>query len=82
MDGFACRVNDELAQYVNVTNKYKTLSLALKLGHSLKKCCAVAICSSIKENDGEKRQSLQDFMYFCDKTWSTEVSSSALSTLT
>ena len=65
-----------------MANKYKTPSLALKLGHSLKKCCAVAICSSIKANDGEKRQSLEDFMYLCDKTWSTEVSSVNLSTLT
>ena len=72
----------ELCGFAQVANKYKTLSLALKLGHSLKKCCAVAICSSIKANDGEKCQSLEDFMYLCDKTWSTEVSSVALSTLT
>ena len=65
-----------------MANKYKTPSLALKLRHSLKKCCTVAICSSIKENDGENCQSLEDFIYLCDKTWSTEVSSVALSTLT
>ena len=71
----------ELCGFAQEENKYKTPSLALKLGHSLKKCCAIAVCSSIKANDAEKRQSLEDFMYLCDKTWSTEVSSAALSTL-
>ena len=72
----------ELCGFVEGTNKYKTPSLALKLGHSLKKCCAIAACSSIKANDVEKRQLLDNFMYLCEKEWSTEVSSAALSTLT
>ena len=50
----AVKAVKELCGFAQVTNKYKTLSLALKLGHSLKKCCTVAICSSIQENDGEK----------------------------
>jgi len=71
----------ELCGFAQVINQYKTPSLALKLGHSLKKCCAVAICSTIKENNDVKRKSLEDFMYLCDKEWSSEISSAAMSTL-
>jgi len=71
----------ELCGFAQLENKYKIPSLALKLGHSLKKCCRIAICISIKKNDDVKRKSLEDFMYLCDKEWSSEVSSAALSTL-
>ena len=50
----AVKAVKELCGFAQVTDKYKTPSLALKLGHSLKKCCTVAICSSIKANDGKK----------------------------
>jgi len=65
----------EQCGFTEEVNRYKTPSLAMKLGHSLKKCCAIGICNSIKENDAAKRQTLEDFMYLCDKEWSTTVSS-------
>jgi hypothetical protein len=67
--------------YADATNKFQTPSLALKLGHSLKKCCAIAVCVSIKEGDRDKRKVCEDFMFLCDREWSTAVSSAALSTL-
>jgi hypothetical protein len=71
-----------LCGYSDDSKKYKNPSLALKLDHSIKKCCTIAICNSVKMGDSEKRTLLEDFMFLCDKEWSIEVSSAALSTLT
>jgi len=69
-----CGYNDE--SYL-----YQIPSLALKIGHSLKKCCAILSCDSIKRGDEERRKFAVDFMYLCEKEWTSEVSSAAVSTL-
>ena len=71
----------KLCGFCEGNNKYQNPSLALKLGHSLKKCCCIVICACLKEGDEERRKTLKNFIYLCDKQWSVEVSSSALSTL-
>ena len=63
-------------------NKYAIPSLALKLGHSMKKCCAASIVRSIKKGDGGRRQELENFAYVLDKEWTSEVSCVAHTTLT
>jgi hypothetical protein len=71
----------QVCGFSNDTNKYAIPSLALKLGHALKKCCAIATCASIKDCDDDKRKASDDFKYLCDKEWTTQVSSAAMSTL-
>ena len=60
----------------------KTSSLALKVGHSLKKCCTILTCDSTEKANEERWKSADDFLYLCDKEWCSEVSSAAHSTLT
>jgi hypothetical protein len=64
------------------TNSYRIPSLALKLGHALKKCCAIEVCSCIKNGNSERKKRVEDFLYLCEKEWTSEVSSAAISTLT
>ena len=71
----------KLCGFCEENNKYQNPSLALKLGHSLKKCGSIVICACLKEGNEERRKTLKNFIYLCDKEWSVEVSSSALSTL-
>jgi hypothetical protein len=70
-----------LCGHTSSLNTFKTPSLALKIGHSLKKCASIAICECIKLNNEERRKQLEAFQYLCKKEWTAEVSSAALSTL-
>jgi hypothetical protein len=63
------------------TNTYNIPSLALKLGHSLKKCCAIEVCCAIQNMKDEGKKMAEDFMYLCEKEWTSEVFSAALTTL-
>jgi len=67
-----------LCGYSEDFNTYKNPSLALKLGQSLKRCCTIAMCNSVKMGDVGKRRLLADFMFLCDKEWSIEVSTLTL----
>lgn len=67
--------------YVGTHQKQIDTQLALKIGHSLKKCCAIEACASIKNADEKTRKDSEDFMYLCDKECVAEVSSAALTTL-
>ena len=71
----------QLCGYSSSSNKYRIPSLALKLGHSLKKCCNIMICNCVKRDDKVKRKQLEAFHFLCEKEWTAEVSSAALSTL-
>ena len=76
------RAVKNLCGFNETSNRYNIPSLALKLGHSLKKCCAILTCAGIKKGDEDQRKSADDFLYLCDKEWTTEISSAALTTLT
>jgi len=76
------RAVKSLCGFSDESKQYNIPSLALKIGHSLKKCCAIIICASIKHCDEQKRKSADDFMYLCEKEWTVEIASAAISTLT
>ena len=61
--------------------KYSTPSLALKLGHSLKKCGRYIRSEALQCQDESLKKRGQDFCDLCEVEWTTQVSSQALSTL-
>lgn len=56
-------------------------SMALKLGHSLRKCIAVEKGSCIRKGDVKGLERLTDLLTLMDLEWSIRVSSNALNTL-
>lgn len=62
-------------------NTYKTPSLALKLGHSIRKCAMIVKSKGIKTEDEDLQRRGKDFDDLCANDWAAAVSSRALSTL-
>jgi hypothetical protein len=56
-------------------------SLALKLGHSVKKCAMIVKADSIITLDDSRRKKVDDFFSLCSLEWNDDVSSTALETL-
>ncbi|XP_056011555.1 uncharacterized protein LOC130051986 isoform X4 [Ostrea edulis] len=71
-----------LCEFNEVTNTYKNPSLALKLGHLLKKCAKVAKSEALINGDVEGGSRADNFLTLCENEWTDEISSSALQTLT
>ena len=67
--------------YEESGNKYNTPSLALKLGHSLKKCAQYTKNHALQAEDGFRKDKADNFHQLCSTDWSGEVSDQALSTL-
>ncbi|XP_023197626.1 uncharacterized protein LOC111610000 isoform X2 [Xiphophorus maculatus] len=63
------------------TNVFKTPSLALKLGHNLKKVANVLECEAMISGDENTIHNVQIFKQICETRWSECVSSHALRTL-
>ncbi|XP_026223685.1 uncharacterized protein LOC113171757 isoform X1 [Anabas testudineus] len=63
------------------TNTYKTPSLALKLGHNLKKVADVLECEAMISGDENNIHNMRVFKQICDTKWSECVSSKALRNL-
>ena len=65
------------------THLYRTPSLALKIGHSLKECCRTEInsCAVLGSSADEMKGRFEQFLHLCDGEWSHEVSSHALRSL-
>lgn len=63
------------------TNTYKTPSLALKLGHNLKKIANIVECEAMISGDENVIRNVQVFKQICDTKWSECVSSQALRNL-
>ena len=61
--------------------RYKIPSLALKLGHGLKKAAELALSGSIKEGDRIKQQVFTDYLTLHTGEWGDRISHAALSTL-
>lgn len=71
-----------LCQFNEVTNSYKNPSLALKIGHLLKKCAKLAKSEALINGDVEQGSRADNFLTLCEEEWTDEISSSALQTLT
>ncbi|XP_052248175.1 uncharacterized protein LOC127856165 isoform X18 [Dreissena polymorpha] len=71
-----------LCEFNEVTNSYKNPSLALKIGHLLKKCSKVAKSEALINGDVERGSRADNFLAVCNDKWADEISSCALETLT
>lgn len=63
------------------TNTFKVPSLALKLGHNLKKLASIIECEAMMSGDKNALNNVQAFKQICDTKWSECVSSQALRNL-
>ena len=70
-----------LCQFNKVTNSYANPSLALKLGHLLKKCAKVAKSDALINRDFEQGSRADNFLTLCEDERTDEISSSAFQTL-
>ena len=70
-----------VAGFDDSTQSYQTPSLALKLGHSLRKCAKILKGKAIEQQNNELLKNADDFFELCTLEWSDEVSSNALKTL-
>ena len=70
-----------ISGYMEGAGKYTTPSLALKLGHSLKKSAQYVKSEALQCQDNEMKNRAAAFFELCQVEWSSEVSSQALTTL-
>ncbi|XP_071853449.1 uncharacterized protein [Apostichopus japonicus] len=63
------------------THQYTKPSLALKLGHSLKKAAMLVVSTALIEENKEKERQARDVITLLNENWDWEVSSHALRTL-
>lgn len=61
--------------------QYKIPSLALKLGHSLKKCATIVKTKALINGKTNLKEKAVEFIELCCNEWSTEISSMALQNL-
>ena len=59
------------------TQSYATPSLALKLGHTLRKCAKILKGKAIEQQNNDLLKNSNDFFELCTIEWSDEVSSNA-----
>ena len=55
--------------YDELTNTYTIPSLALRIGHSLKKCVALGMEWALEIGKDDKMKHLQSFMHLCSSRW-------------
>lgn len=70
-----------VAGFDEETGSYKTPSLALKLGHNLKKIASIVECEGMMSGNEEPVQNAKVFRELCNTKWSECISSQALRTL-
>ncbi|RXG58925.1 hypothetical protein Avbf_07084 [Armadillidium vulgare] len=76
-----CEATREVSGFDEATGKYKTPSLALKIGHALNKCCSIKQGIATEMNDEILEKETQQFQAVMNATWTNEVSRNALRTL-
>ncbi|XP_060083174.1 uncharacterized protein LOC132562449 [Ylistrum balloti] len=74
-------IHIKLCGYVEENNKYSNPSLALKIGHLLKKCAKVKKAMSLISADTQSGSNADAFLTLCESEWSDDVSIAALQTL-
>ena len=62
-------------------SSFERPSLALKLGHALKKGAMILRGMALRQKDIENKQNVEMFLELLDSEWSTKISSAALRTL-
>ncbi len=70
-----------VAGYDEEKHSYCTPSLALKVGHSLKKIGDIILCRAIAAEDENLIKAAERFTQLCTKEWAGQVSHTALATL-
>lgn len=70
-----------VCEYDEEQCSFNVPSLALKLGHSLKKCARYKISEAIKENENRKKQETENFLALYKEEWKDEISALALTSL-
>lgn len=70
-----------LSGYDSKTGTHKAPSLALKIGHSLKKCAKLVKAEAIISDDRKAMKAADKFFELCDLEWNDAVSFTALQTL-
>lgn len=82
-DSFILAVKSLCLMQSHVEEKptFKIPSLALKLGHHIRKCASVQRGLSLKEGNLKKSEEMKTFLELMDLEWSSRISSNALSTL-
>ncbi|KAM9495718.1 uncharacterized protein Hap1MRO34_020027 isoform 2-T3 [Clarias gariepinus] len=71
----------DVAGYDEKTHLYKTPSLALKLGHSLKKIGDIILCRAIAAENDDMIKAAERFKRLCSSEWAEHISHAALATL-
>ncbi|XP_071853109.1 uncharacterized protein [Apostichopus japonicus] len=71
-----------LAGFDSSTHTYKVPSLALKLGHSLKKCALIVKAEGLKSGDENAVNKSTQFHELCEMKWTEDISVHAHRTLT
>lgn len=74
----SCRA---ISRFDGATNRYKTQSLAQRLGPMLDKICDILLTDSIEHQDTVLQQNVTDFRKLYELNWSDEVSVKASKTL-
>ena len=77
-NAIVCAVR-QICKFDSDTNKYGTPSLALKLGHSMKKCASIVKARKLRE--GEDTCDINNFLDLVQMEWNDAVSGHALRTL-
>ena len=70
-----------LAGHDEKRGHFTTPSIALKLGHTLKKCAMFEKSIALQARDVLKKNKAESFLTICEVEWSSQISSQALSTL-
>lgn len=63
------------------SDRYGTLSLTLKIGHSLQKCVKIVIGRGIENGNKEIQNKAEELLKLAEMNWVEEMSSNALKTL-
>ena len=71
----------QVCGFCHDTTTYSTPSLALKLGHTLKKCAVMLISEALQTSSKEVEEKSTAFIRLCDIEWADQISSKALKTL-
>ncbi|KAK4882469.1 hypothetical protein RN001_005788 [Aquatica leii] len=72
-----CVTNTNIAK----STEFQTPSLALKIGHALKKCISYERGNALRSGNIKRNRDLEAFLSLMDMEWSTRISSNALNTL-
>ncbi|XP_050398339.1 uncharacterized protein LOC126816141 isoform X5 [Patella vulgata] len=67
-----------VAGFKSDTNQFATPSLALKIGHTLKKCAMIVMANALENGDMDKVEQTQNFHNLCELKWSVEIPSHCL----